>query len=130
MKIYFIITFPFPTLLLLFILYLFLYYYYYYILLGVYAGVGNKLISFGGKAVTIRAETPNLSVIELELLGTAFLFTSGETSNSVVDGLVIQNALGVVGGAILIENSSPTIQNCVFITNSSGRFWISTMSWW
>jgi predicted outer membrane repeat protein len=54
----------------------------------------------------------------------AFYFHRGEDANAILDGLTIINGYEKYpsnGGAILCENSNPTIINCTFIGNSAYR---------
>ncbi len=91
---------------------------------GVYSGVDNRNLDFDGKALTLRSEHgPARCVIDCEGGGRAFIFNSGETSASVVDGFRIRNGYVFGGGAaVYCYNSSPTISNCVFSGNSVSGF--------
>ncbi len=93
---------------------------------GIYTGLGNRDIDLKGKAITVRSENgPESCIIDCE--GTyednhrGFYFHSGEGSNSVLDGFTITNAYIVVmceaGAGIYIDNSSPTIRNCIIKGN-------------
>ena len=84
---------------------------------GVYTGTGNKNISFGGKAITVRsASGPNACIIDCEGSGRGFLFNSGETSASVLDGFTIRNGnASVYGGGIQVISCSPTLNNLTFV---------------
>jgi predicted outer membrane repeat protein len=86
---------------------------------GIHAGVGNRELDFGGKAITVRSENgPGSCVIDAEKVSRAFLFQSAETPLSVVDGFTIRNGSAGDGGAILCgTGASPTIHNCWFIGN-------------
>lgn len=108
---------------------------------GTYTGVGNRDISFKGKAITVRGVDPNDSAVVATTIiacqqfaapapdssggrtGTeagvrAFLFRSGEGSQTVVEGLtVINGGMSGSGGAIWCELSSPRISQCVFRSN-------------
>ena len=92
---------------------------------GVYTGDGNRNIDFKTKAVTLRSENgPQSCVIDCENSGRAFYFSSGEDSDSVVNGFTISN--GHVagtnrGGAIYCDDSGPGIINCIFTNNSADR---------
>jgi len=106
---------------------------------GIYRGWGNSNLDMWGKPLTVRSIQPNdpaiiaSTVIDCE--GTshttprrAFLFHSGETSESQVIGLTIVGGNGRVGhhelelfdaeqassgGAFLIVGASPTISRCI-----------------
>jgi len=84
---------------------------------GIYTGDGNRDIDFRGKAITVRSEAGPESCI-IDCNGTSedqhrgFLFRSGETADSVLQGLRIRNGYSDKGGAVFCEASSPTILNC------------------
>ena len=94
---------------------------------GVYTGEGNRDIDFLGKAITVRSTNPNDpnivagTVVDCQEDGCGFHFYSGEDTNSVLDGFTIKNGLvwGADGGGILIENSNPTIRNCIIYNNTA-----------
>jgi parallel beta-helix repeat protein len=90
---------------------------------GTYTGPGNTDLDFRGKALTVRsAGGPFGCYLDCGGTGRAFLFHSGETAASVVDGFGIRNgnAGPSLGAAVYVEDSSPTIINCVFSQNSGG----------
>lgn len=82
---------------------------------GVYAGTGNKNISFGGKSVTLRSENGSANcIIDLEGDGRAFFVYAGEDSTTTIEGITIRNGFvddwspgGSNGGAIYCESTSP-----------------------
>ncbi|MHC4695304.1 MAG: S8 family serine peptidase [Planctomycetota bacterium] len=86
---------------------------------GLYAGVGNRNLDYGGRAITVRsAGGPDNCILDCEASGRGFHFRSGEPWQARVDGLTIRNALASEGGGILCENrSSPTIANCIITQN-------------
>ena len=94
---------------------------------GVWTGVGNRDLDFGGKAITVRsANGPEFCIINCESAGRGFWFRSGEGAQSVVDGFSITNGVAgadgerVGGGAIACTNgSAPTIMRCVMTLNES-----------
>ena len=94
-------------------------------------GTYSENINLNGKAITLRSTDPgNASVVYATIIrgdGRASTISciSGETSETVIDGLQIQNAPSSVqgGGLSILNNSIPTIRNCVFFgitTTSSG----------
>lgn len=96
---------------------------------GIYNGAGNKNLDFGGRAITVRSENgAENCIIDCEDDGQGFYFHSGETENSILDGLTIINGNAYHGGGIYCENSSPKIINCVVDNNSSsdsgGGIWL------
>jgi hypothetical protein len=101
---------------------------------GLYVGVRNKDLDFGGKAITVESENgAAVTTIDCEGSGRGFIFQSFETAASVVDGFTIRN--GYVtgdGGGIACWESSPTIANCTIsdcsVLGSGGGIecWISS----
>jgi len=94
---------------------------------GLYTGPGNYDLDPNGKAVTIRSTNPNnpdvieRTIIDPNLAGRGFFFVSGEDPNCTISGLTIRNGLAAddSGGAILCDNSNPTISNCVIKSNAA-----------
>jgi hypothetical protein len=93
---------------------------------GLYTGEGNYDLDPNGAAITIRSTDPNNSnvtantIIDPNDAGRGFYFHKGEDANCVVAGLTLRNcATNGSGGAICCENSSPTIKNCVIISNTA-----------
>ncbi len=100
---------------------------------GIYSGEGNRNLDFRGKKVRLKsAGEPSNCIIDSTREGRAFLFHSGETSSSVLDGFTIRNGYFFLGGpeewggeadafrfggGILILYSSPTIRNCIIEGN-------------
>ncbi|MHC4742076.1 MAG: right-handed parallel beta-helix repeat-containing protein, partial [Planctomycetota bacterium] len=93
---------------------------------GRYMGPGNRDIDFRGKAITVRSENgPENCIIDCE--GTeaephrGFDFHSGEGADSILEGLTITNgyADGSGGGICCVEDSSPTIENCLVSNNTA-----------
>jgi parallel beta-helix repeat protein len=90
---------------------------------GTFSGVGNRSIDYLGKAITVRSASGNPEACVIVCGGFTFGFYihQGEGPSSVIEGLTITNGGNALGGAILIENSSPTIRNCR-IVNSQARY--------
>lgn len=88
---------------------------------GTYTGLGNKDLDFGGKLITVRSASgdPTLCIIDCNGSGQGFFFHSGETAAAVVDGFTITDGNIIDGGAINIFQSDPTVQNCIFLANTS-----------
>jgi parallel beta-helix repeat protein len=89
---------------------------------GTYTGVGNRDIDFLGKAITVTSESGrDVTIIDCEGLGRGFLFRGGETSASVLSGVIIRNgtALYQAGAGIYCDHSSPTISNNTIGGNSA-----------
>ena len=86
-----------------------------------YTGTNNKNLSFSGKAITvISANGAENCVIDCENDGYGFAFNSSETQDSILDGFTITHGFqsGMNGGAVRINNASPTIQNCIINDNN------------
>lgn len=63
---------------------------------GLYEGYGNRSVSYGGKAITIRSKNGPANCV---VSGTgadepAFRFTNGEGSDSVLDGFMVKDCYG------------------------------------
>ncbi|UCC40623.1 MAG: right-handed parallel beta-helix repeat-containing protein [Candidatus Aminicenantes bacterium] len=82
----------------------------------------NQLISTKGK-IDITVESVNGAedtIIDCENGGRGFIFQSGETNASVLDGFTIRNGALLNGGGIYFRyNSSPTILNCIIEKNKA-----------
>ncbi|MBE0537577.1 MAG: right-handed parallel beta-helix repeat-containing protein, partial [Phycisphaerae bacterium] len=100
---------------------------------GVYRGDGNRDLDFRGKNIIVRSENgPESCIIDCqgsqEEPHRAFYLHTGETRDSVIEGLTIINGHGREealplhyasrkGGAIRCDGASPTIVNCIFRSN-------------
>jgi predicted outer membrane repeat protein len=93
---------------------------------GVFTGSGNRDLSFGGKAITVRSQSgdPELCIIDCQ--GTpsvehrGFVFNSGEGSSSLLENLTIRNAYAYHAAGLFCESgASPTIRGCVFRDNTA-----------
>jgi hypothetical protein len=83
---------------------------------GVFTGTGNRSIDYGGKAITIRSQSgnPDSCIIDCQFQGErAFIFESGEGEGSVLEGVTIRRGIAYLGGAVYIQNSSPTFIYCI-----------------
>jgi len=100
---------------------------------GIYTGSGNRDLDFKGKPITAKSENgPEYSIIDGEGLSNTrgFVFISGETHETAVDGITVMNIANDVG-TVCVNNSSPIIKNCVFTqgwVNSGGAFYINGSS--
>ncbi len=94
---------------------------------GTFRGLGNRDISYLGKAITIRSRSglPFRCVVDCQagVLNPhqGFIFTHGEGQGAVLQGITITNACGTWGGGVAISGpaASPRIINCVFTNNQS-----------
>ncbi|MFN8549579.1 MAG: right-handed parallel beta-helix repeat-containing protein [Candidatus Eisenbacteria bacterium] len=100
---------------------------------GTFLGPGNRDLSFGGKAITIRSASGDPWSCTIDCQSNqisrhrGFFIHNGEGPASVVEGIRIINgwppADGTYnwGGAMAVEYASPTIRNCVLENNDA--FW-------
>jgi hypothetical protein len=89
---------------------------------GLYAGSGNRNLSFGGRIITLRsANGPADTIIDCQNAAQGFVFQNGESPSAVLDGFTIINGSAQRGGGIYCLGSSPTIRNCV-VSNCSGYY--------
>jgi len=92
------------------------------ILPGRYTGLGNRDIDFRGKPIRLRGWGDREDcVIDCEDLGRGFYFHTGESLDSVVEGLTIMQGKADRGGAVLCEDAGPTLTHCTFIDNSATK---------
>ena len=87
-------------------------------------GIYAETIDVHGKAITVRGGGPGVVIDGTTLNDSLLVAKSGEGFGTVIEGLVFRNGrVGSslilsptlrVGGGAYIENSSPTIRNCVF----------------
>ncbi len=86
------------------------------------AGEYNEQINLLGKSITLRSLVRHGAVID-PLAGpddqfiTAIECDSGEMSDTIIDGFVVQGGSSFNGGGLLILNGSPTVRNCLFRNN-------------
>ncbi|MHC4500613.1 MAG: right-handed parallel beta-helix repeat-containing protein, partial [Planctomycetota bacterium] len=91
---------------------------------GIYSGAGNRDIDLLGRAITVRSENgPDSCIIDCNGSEAephrGFHFSENEDGNSVLSGFMVIGGCGYEGAAILCENSSPTVSNCIFSGNSA-----------
>ena len=96
---------------------------------GTYTGDGNRDLDFGGKPITVRSASGDAALCVIDCEGTeenphrGFYFHSGETADSVIDGLTICRGYCSSGGAgISCVSSNPTLVNCSITGNTSDDF--------
>jgi hypothetical protein len=110
---------------------------------GVYKGMGNKDLDFGGKRLMLYSrEGARTCIVDCEGSGRAFFFHNSEDERSVLRGLTIRHASvgavdcyqadpiiercvltrnsGVDGAGIRCDQASPTIRNCTVADNVMG----------
>jgi hypothetical protein len=92
-------------------------------------GTYAENINLNGKAITLRSTDPaDLLVVYATIINgggvdTTIRCISGETSATVIDGLLITNPLPnslSQGGGMRIISSSPTVRRCVFFQSTAG----------
>ncbi len=96
---------------------------------GTYTGPGNRDLGFAGKAITLTSIAPNTPAVVaatiIDCAGAdgnehiAVFFDSNEGSQTILDGITIQNGYDTFGGAIYCDGTGPTIRNCVFFNNTA-----------
>ncbi len=89
---------------------------------GEYEGRGNYDLSYQGKDITVQSETgPDGCIIRCGYLGRGFIFNSGETSDAHLSGITVERGYGEDGGGAACIDASPTIDNCIFASNTGLR---------
>ena len=89
---------------------------------GTYTGTGNKNLDFGGRAITVRSENgPESTTIDCQNYDRGFYFQTGEGQDSIVAGFTIINGSTDLGAGIRCDISSPTIDNCIFKSNTAAN---------
>jgi len=94
---------------------------------GTFIGDGNRDIDFKGKAITVKSEQgPQTCIIDCQGSENeqhrGFYFHSSEDTDAVLQGFTITNGLireHKPGGAILCDNSSPRIIDCIIVGNEA-----------
>jgi len=90
---------------------------------GTYVGTANKNLDLGNKSITLYGGGgPDLTILDAENSGRVFRFVNHSQSAAVVEGFTISrgnNTAGGIGGAILLDNSTLRIRNCVISGNSN-----------
>ena len=91
---------------------------------GTFTGDGNRDLSFGGKAITVRSQGGDPLQCTIDCQGsdaewhTGFSFYSLEGASSQLEGLTIMGGYNLRGaGVSCIVGSSPTITRCIFRDN-------------
>lgn len=89
-------------------------------------GIYFERINTLGKAITIRSEDPSdpaivaATIVNAAQLGSPLTVVNEEGNDTVIRGLTFTNGLGMPdGGGGVINLSSPTIEDCVFIANAA-----------
>lgn len=93
-------------------------------------GTYNEAINFNGKAITLKStDGASVTILDGWRLGDSVVkCISGEGPSTILDGFTITGGTGntdlygeeeTVGGGLLCLHSSPTILNCIFVSNES-----------
>jgi predicted outer membrane repeat protein len=87
---------------------------------GVYTGVGNRALDFGGKSITLLGiGGAAMTVIDCEQAARGFYFHSAESGTAVLSGFTIRNGAAAYGAGICCESASPTVVGCVIASNAA-----------
>lgn len=100
---------------------------------GTYTGPLNREVDFNGRNIDLVAEGGrDVTVIDCQSSGRAFIFSSGGTPDDVVQGFTVRNGLGGNGGAVWMVGASATFLECAFENCSAGFggvFFLGHSSW-
>jgi predicted outer membrane repeat protein len=89
---------------------------------GTYRGTGNRDMDFKGKAVTVQSEKgAEGCVIDCQNAGRGFVFHSGESSGSILEGVTITRGSAESGAGVHCSASSPLIRRCTLAENKATR---------
>ena len=89
---------------------------------GIYISTTSEVVNPNGKELWIHSNLGSeYTFIDGETQRRGFLFDSNETSATVIDGFTIMRCVAENGGGAYIFESSPTIENCNFINNTSNN---------
>jgi predicted outer membrane repeat protein len=101
---------------------------------GTFVGAGNRDLNYQGKGITIASQSGNPAACILNALGSesetrrGVYFHANDGPDAVLQGITIQGGyapggyIDVGGGAILCDDGAPTILDCVFFDNHTGRY--------
>jgi hypothetical protein len=83
----------------------------------VYAGTGNVNLDFHGKAIRLRSASGDPAQCRIDCANAArgFVFQSGETRATIVEGIEIAFGFALFGGGLSISAGAPTIVDCRFV---------------
>lgn len=79
---------------------------------GAYTGTNNAGLTYHGKSIKLRSMLNDAAsvVVDAESSGRVFSFTSGETTNALLQGVTIKGGLAQNGAGIFCVTSSPTLR--------------------
>ncbi len=78
--------------------------------------VGSLFLTIGDTTFVER------TIIDGDGNGSVVLISSGESRNTVLSGLTIQNGAGEMGGGMFIRNSSPTLTQLIIQNNNNNGY--------
>jgi len=89
---------------------------------GIYAGEGNRDLDVKGRKILITStrgadETVIFPAGSIKDPHQGFVFSSGEDSTTIIEGVTVRRGYAQGGGAVSCDQSSPTFRNCRFIEN-------------
>jgi len=88
---------------------------------GVFAGPGNRDVSFLGKAVTVRGTGG--AIVDCEGSQAehhrGFRFDLNEGTDSVLQDLTVRGGFHTIGGAVRIQSAAPHLVGCTFVANAT-----------
>ena len=79
---------------------------------------GTRHIDLRGKAIVLGPLDGEV-ILDAAGAGSVIRCTSGEGTDTIIEGLVIRGGLAERGAGLLTRNSTPTIRDCVFEANES-----------
>jgi len=84
----------------------------------VHPGIYDEMIDLLGKAIIVRSsDGPDPTMIHAHDEGTVVSCISGEGPATILEGLTITGGYAGAAGGLLNVSSSPTVTNCVFVSN-------------
>ena len=82
------------------------------------AGTWQEHIDLRGKAIVLGPLNGEV-ILDAAGAGSVIRCTSGEGTDTIIEGLVIRGGLAERGAGLLTRNSTPTIRDCIFEANES-----------
>lgn len=85
---------------------------------GTYTGELNRDIDLGGRNIDLIADAGrDLTIIDCQSEGRAFVLSNAETPYTSIQGFTIRNGYANEGGAVHVTNSSASFIECAFENN-------------
>lgn len=92
---------------------------------GTYMGAGNRALTLGGRAITIRSESGNRAACIIDCQNAARFATFSAGDTAVIESVTIRNGRSLTGngGALLLNaGSTPTILDCALEAGVAAQF--------